>query len=381
MQSRIAVFILCLSCLCSCVSEPKRRKPTKEGTENQLPVEATGFTIQKFDGYRKVTVVNPWQKSNDNLFDYYLVERGSKIPEALKGQPIFFTPLQKVICLSTTHVGFLDALGETASLSGLSGCNYISNPEVKKGIEANRIREVGYERGLNYEMILQLKPDVVFAYGVGSEISVQINKLRDLGIPVVLVGEYLEKSPLAKAEWIKFFGAFFAKEAMADSVYNHIKSGYEAVKSAVSNAANKPNVLTGLPFKDTWWMAGGQSNLAVLISDAGGKFLWQENSSSEAFPVSLEEVFLRAATADYWINCGIVQSKKELITFDARFSELSAVQKSQVYNNNLRSVPGGGNDYWESGVVRPDLVLADMVRILHPELSTKREFFYYRKIE
>ena len=197
------------------------------------------------------------------------------------------------------------------------------------GVASNRIREVGNEQGLNYEAIGQLKPDVVFAYGVGSEINAQMNKLHDLGIPVVLVGEYLEQSPLAKASWIKFFGAFFDREEVAASTFDRIKKNYETLKSSVSDVVTRPSVLTGLPFKDTWWIAGGKSNLAVLIQDAGGKFLWRENQSKEAFPVSLEEVFLRAASADFWINCGSATSIGELLSFDPRFSALPAVKKSQ----------------------------------------------------
>jgi iron complex transport system substrate-binding protein len=342
---------------------------------------ATGFSIQNCGTYQKLLVINPWQKSADNLFDYYLIGKNGKIPFEIKGKQIFQVPLRRVICLSTTHIGYLGALNETSSVVGLSGSSYLSNPDIKRGISENRIREVGYEQGLNYELIMQLKPDAVFAFGVGSEINTQINKLKDLGIPVVLVGEYLEQSPLAKAEWIKFFGAFFASGEKADSIYQDIESRYEAIKLAVAKVSTKPYVLTGLPFKDTWWMAGGQSNLAMLINDAGANFLWRENTSKEAFPVSLEEVFLRASKADFWINCGSVNSIQELLAFDPRFSSLPTVKKSRVYNNNLHSTPGGGNDYWESGVVHPDLILKDLVRIFHPEVFLDKDFSYYKKIE
>lgn len=343
-------------------------------------VAAKGFSIQNFGGWQKLTVVDPWQKSVDTHFDYFLIKKGEKVPEEIKQQHIFFTPLRQVICLSTTHVGFLDALGEAASITGLSGSKYLTNKEVNKGVAENRIREVGYENGLNYEMILQLKPDVIFAYGVGSEINAQINKLQDLGIQVVLVGEYLEQSPLAKAEWIKFFGAFFEKEKLAEDVYAKISTNYNSIRAKAADETDKPAVLTGLPFKDTWWMAGGQSNLAVLIGDAGGNFLWKEDQSKEAFPVSLEEVFLRASKADFWINCGSVNTMDELLAHDQRFSVLPAVRKSQVYNNNLRSTADGGSDYWESGVVHPDLVLADLVAILHPEKSVNKDLYYYKKL-
>ena len=372
-----ACFVLLLYCLSGCWSGPGKKLVPGNAMES---VEATGFTIFKADHYRKLTVIDPWQKSRDNKFDYYLIEKGEKVSEELRNKQVFFTPLQRVVCLSTTHIGYLDALGALHAVCGLSGTVYASNDSVKMGVASNRIREVGNEQGLNYEAIVQLKPDVVFAYGVGSEINAQMNKLHDLGIPVVLVGEYLEQSPLAKAYWIKFFGAFFDKEELAASTFDRIKKNYETLKSSVSGEASRPAVLTGLPFKDTWWIAGGQSNLAVLIQDAGGKFLWRENPSKEAFTVSLEEVFLRAAGADFWINCGSANSMDALLSFDPRFSTLPAVKKSQVYNNNLRSTPAGGNDYWESGVVHPDLMLADLVKIFHPEVAGGGGFHYYRKL-
>ena len=381
MLYRIVVVLLALLCICSCRSGPEHNNTTGKEDHNRKVVHAAGFTIQRSGSSQKLTVIDPWQKSNNNVFEYFLVKTGETVPANFAGKQIFHVPVKSVVCLSTTHIGFLDALGKLSSVSGLSGTAYLTNAEVKKGVTESQIREVGNEQGLNYEMIVHLKPDVVFAYGVGSEINVQINKLRDLGIQVVLVGEYLERSPLDKAEWIKFFGAFYDKEQSADSIFDRIRFNYEKIKSEISSEKERPKVLTGLPFKDTWWIAGGQSNLAVLIEDAGAEFLWKDNLSSEAFPVSLEEVFLRAAKADFWINCGSVQTMDELNSFDPRFSQLPAVIHSRVFNNNLRSTPIGGNDYWESGVVHPDLILKDLVKIFHPKISVDKEFYYYKKVE
>ncbi len=380
MLERAIVFILLIGCFFGCITDPKNKKSPDSTVGKYYNSSATGFSIEDFGAYQKLTVTDPWQKSKNNQFDYYLVEKGRPFPEVLKGKQVFQTPLHNVICLSTTHIGFVNALGEIDAVTGLSGSAYVSNEAVKKGLAENRIHEVGNERGLNYEMILQLRPEVVFAYGVGSEIGAQINKLHDLGIPVVLVGEYLEQSPLAKAEWIKFLGAFFGKRRLADSVYANIRLRYENIRKEVAKEKENPIVLTGLPFKDTWWMAGGQSNLAELIADAGGNYLWRENSSKEAFPVSLEEVFMRASKADFWINCGSVGNINELMAFDQRFSDLPAVKNSRVFNNNLRSTPGGGNDYWESGVVHPDLVLADLVAILHPKTGAGSDYYYYKHL-
>ena len=268
MPGRVLLFILLICCFFGCISNPKNKISIGSPVGKQQNVAATGFSVEDFGTFQKLTVTDPWQKSKNNQFDYYLVEKGRNLPDDLKGEQVFQTPLRTVVCLSTTHIGFLDALKEITAVTGLSGSAYVSNEAIKKGLAESRIHEVGNEQGLNYEMILQLKPDVVFAFGVGSEIGAQINKLHDLGIPVVLVGEYLEQSPLAKAEWIKFFGAFFGKKQMADSVYENIRIRYEKIRSEASKETEMPTVLTGLPFKDTWWIAGGRSNLAELIADA-----------------------------------------------------------------------------------------------------------------
>ncbi len=291
------------------------------------------------------------------------------------------TPVSRVICLSTSHIGFLSTLHEIPSLKAISGAGYVSDPAVQKAVASKEIADIGYEQGINYELILSLKPDLIMAYGVGGEVAGFINKLRDLGLNVVLNGEYLEDSPLAKAEWIKYVGAFFNKEQEASTYFNRIDKNYNLICEKVKAVKNHPVVLTGLPFKDDWWMAGGHSNLATLIQDAGGQFLWHDNPSRESFVVSLEEVVIRSAKADFWINCGTANSIDELIATDSRFSTFPQVQKKAIFNNNLKVSRGRGNDYWEQGVVRPDLILADLVKIFHPECDSSKVYNFYKRLQ
>jgi iron complex transport system substrate-binding protein len=381
MSKLITVIITFLVLLYSCHSGNKRSDIGKPSNKSRITNDSVGFFSGDFGNYRKLTVFDPWQKSAGIKFEYYLVDKQNKVPDELNGKQIIRTPVEKVICLSTTHIGFLDVLGELESIQALSGTGYVSNPLILKAISEKMVLDIGYDQGLNYELILHLKPDLVFAYGVGSEVSSHINKLRDLGINVVLVGEYLEESPLAKAEWIKFIGAFYNKEAEAADFYNQISLNYQTIAAKVADVDKRPFVLTGLPFKESWWMAGGNSNLAKLIRDAGGNFLWSENSSRESFVVSIEDVFMRASKADFWVNCGDVNTMAELLSADPRFSDLPPVKQNVVFNNNLLSNSKGGNDYWESGVVHPDLILSDLVKIFHPEKMSDKPFHYYKKIE
>ena len=361
---------------------PGNKKPSdQKGVGRSLPVSyAKGFVITDHGKYRKVTVFDPWEQSSGISFEYYLVDRDKELPAELQGKQVIRTPVRSVICLSTSHIGFLSALDEIPSLKALSGASYVSDTEVQKLIASKKISDVGYDQGINYELILSLKPDLIMVYGVGGEVTGFINKLRDLGLNVILNGEYLEETPLAKAEWVKFVGAFYNKDQEAADYFSKIERNYNEIKHKVT-AKNRPVVLTGLPYKDAWWMAGGHSNLAAFITDAGGEFLWHDNTSREAFVVSLEEVVVRSVKADFWINCGTVNTLNELISADSRFATFPQVQKKSIFNNNLAMSVGGGNDYWERGVVRPDLILSDLVKIFHPECDSSKVFNFYKKME
>ena len=375
----IIPFLVCIASGCN----PARKKsagPAVAGRKQEVTY-AKGFMITDYKDYRQVTVTDPWQQSGGMSFDYYLVDQDKEIPDEVKGKQVIKTPVSRVICLSTSHIGFLGALHETGSLIALSGSGFVSDPDVQKGVALKKVVDVGYDQGINYELILSLKPDLIMAYGVGGEVTGFINKLRDLGLNVILNGEYLEDSPLAKAEWIKFTGAFFNKEREAADYFSFIEKNYNQIRQKVVSVQHYPVVLTGLPYKDAWWMAGGKSNVATLIHDAGAEFLWHENTSREAFVVSLEEVVIRSAKADFWINCGTVNTLGELIGTDSRFSSFSPVKKKAIFNNNFKMSPGGGNDYWERGVVRPDLILADLVKIFHPECDSDKIYNFYKRIQ
>lgn len=382
-MSRFTFFFILFISLGVLSCAPGRKKPSDSTmTGHSIPVNyAKGFTISENEKYKKITVLDPWQQSNGISFDYYLVDRAKDIPIELEGKQVIRTPVRSVICLSTSHIGFLSVLNEIASLKAISGAGFVSDPEVQKAVASKKVLDVGYDQGINYELILSLKPDLIMAYGVGGEVTGFVNKLRDLGLNVILNGEYLEDSPLAKAEWIKFVGAFYRKDQEAAAFFSCIEKNYNGIKQKVIAVKNRPVVLTGLPYKDAWWMAGGRSNLAVLIRDAGGEFLWHDNTSKESFVVSLEEVVIRSAKADFWINCGTVSTIDELVSTDSRFATFPQVRKKTIFNNNLQISSGGGNDYWERGVVRPDLILADLVKIFHPECDSGKVFNFYKRVE
>jgi iron complex transport system substrate-binding protein len=342
---------------------------------------AERFALQKNDSCTLLTIINPWQGANNINQVYYLIRRGSVLPSGMDSSSVIFVPLKKIICMSTTHVAMISALGEENSISGVSGTGFLYSGTLIKSVEKGLIADVGYEGNLNKELILKISPDLIMMYGIGSESAGYVGKIKELGVKVVFNADYLETDPLSKAEWIKMFGALYCKENLADSIFNVEVETYNNIKKIINkNISYKPKVLLGLPFKDTWYISPGNSFISKLIKDAGGNYLWQDTESSVSMPFGIENVYLNALTADYWLNMGTVNSRDEISMVDERLKDLPCFKSGNLFNNNKRITLNGGNDYWESGSLYPHLILKDIAAILHPGLFTDYELFFYCKI-
>lgn len=335
---------------------------------------ALGFILQHSESAQQVQVINPWQHASQVTFSYLLSDKPARQPLQIK------TPVKRVVCLSTTHLAFIDALNEHQSVVGLTNPNLVSNSKIQEQIAVGYTKDVGNEQALNYETILDLNPDVIFAYSVGAEAQGMYQKFSEWGIPVVMVAEYLETSPLAKAEWIKFFARFYNKSVRADSIFNNLETSYTGYKNLVLNLGERPKVLSSLPFKDVWYVPGGNSFMARFIHDAGGSYLWEADTSRESLALSIEHVFHRGQEADIWIHTGLAQSVDDIIKADPRMANLRPVKLGKVYNNNKQMTEYMGNDFWESGVMHPHLILKDLIRIFHPDVLQDSSFTYYQHL-
>ena len=375
------VYFLVLLFLTACSGKEETEETRNIGPGGSYTMYANGFEVKQLQNFSLVHVFDPWQRSRNVTFSYLLGEDPGRIPDSLCNLPFITTPVRKVITLSTTHIAMIQALGEPETIMGISGADLVYDSTMIKRVLRGEVIDVGYDRTLNYEKIISLQPDVFFLYGVESRIREISDRLADMDIPVVFCGDYLENHPLGKAEWIRFFSLFYQKEEEATVQFESIDSSYRVLSEMTARLEEKPLVLTGLPWKDTWYMAGGNSFAAKLIEDAGGTFLWNDTESSEAVPLDIESVFSRAIRADVWINPGAARSLEDLVRFDERFRKLEVVRQGRIYNNNARMNPSGGNDYWESGTVRPDLILADLIKVFHPELMEDHQFKYYRKLK
>jgi iron complex transport system substrate-binding protein len=374
------ILIITFFITSACGRRDRKRADIFRKAGNEIE-RAERFTLEKKDGWTEVKIINPWQGATDVSQIYYLVKRGSELPAGLDSGAVIFVPLKKIICMSTTHLAMISAIGEGKSIVGVSGTNFIYSPELNKNVERGFIADVGYEANLNKELILKISPDLIMIYGIGSESAGYMGKIKELGTKIIINADYLETDPLSRAEWIKLFGALYCKESLADSIYKSEVAEYGKLKSYIDqNTSNKPKVLLGLPFKDTWYISPGNSFIGKLISDAGGDYLWMNTKSSMSMPYGIESVYLQGMKADFWLNIGSVTSKNEISNVDQRLDDLPCFKKDDLFNNNKRITVNGGNDFWESGSLYPHLLLKDIAIILHPEIFSEHELTFYRKI-
>ncbi|MBL0742355.1 ABC transporter substrate-binding protein [Chryseolinea lacunae] len=340
---------------------------------------ASGFRVRYEGNAKHVEVTHPFPGAVTG-YKYLLVPRDQPIPTHADDEKVIRIPLQSIVCTATTHIPLLDYLHESDKLVGFPTTDYISSEVMRKRVDAGDIQELGVDKGLNLERLAVLNPGVVMGYTTSSDYG-QFKKVEELGLPVVLNAEYLEKHPLGRAEWIKFMALFFNKEKMADSIFQAIEKNYLATKAIAQPIAKKPTVLSGVVYSEAWFLPGGKNYASTILSDAGCDYLWSEDPSNGFLQLSFESVYEKAHDADLWIGVGSFASLPEIKAADKRYTRFKAFQQDQVYAYDARKGAKGGSEYLELGYLRPDIILNDLVKIAHPEALPTHELFFYRQLK
>ena len=347
------------------------------------PRYAKGFSVERdtTTGEKLLCIRNPWQGASDIVF-YTEIDS--------------LSPPKRIVAMSSSHAAMLDAVSCSDRIVGLSGCRFIYNNDLCKKIAEGEIAEVGYDSAFDFEKIRSLNADIVLLYGVAGEAKSITDKLAELRIPYIYIGDYLEDDPLGKAEWVVALASLCGVESEGIAFFEGVESRYNALREQKYCSAYKPRVMLNLPYRDTWFMPPHNSYMVRLIEDAGGEYILktkderrktkEDNLSSlnsqlstKSMPISLEEALVLAMKADFWINLGQMASKEEVCAAAPRFAKVDAVKFNRLYNNTKRTNESRGSDFWESGAVRPDLILEDLINILHYEAPTD-SLYYYTKL-
>jgi iron complex transport system substrate-binding protein len=339
-----------------------------------------GFSVEYARHYKLVTVETPFPGAEVPA-TFLLVQCGAPVPDGFDDAIIVEVPVQRMVALSTSYLPYLPALGLVDRLVGVENFSFITTEAIREQIDAGALAEVGSGGEVNVEAVLAAAPDLVMTFATGAADFDAGPKLEEAGVTVVLNADYLEVSPLGRTEWVKFIATFFNAEAAATTWFDGVAAEYEALVDLAAAVDERPTVLLNTPFDNIWYLPGGEGYQAQLLRDAGASYVWADEPGTASLALDFEAVYARAADAEYWINVGFYGGRDDLLATDERFGEFDAFATGQIFNNDARQNAFGGWDYYEGGVANPNLVLADLIKLFHPELLPDHAFVYYRPLE
>lgn len=372
---RILLLFILIS---SCKNETKNDLQDLSETKQVALKYAEGFKIIESNDSKTIEITKPWPKA-EKKYTYLLLskEQAAKITyNEADYDGVIITPISKTVVTSTTHIPALELLGVEETLIGFPGTNYVSSEKTRKLIDIKKIRELGKNEGINTEVLLELNPDVVVGFGVDG-INKTFETIKKAGIPVIYNGDWVEASALAKAEWIKFFGALFNKEKEADSIFNTIEKEYLAAKEIAKQAKSRPTVLSGAMHKDVWYLPNGSSPEAQFLKDANVDYLWQDTTGNGSLALSFEVVLDKAKDADIWLSPSYYSSFEQLEKANTLYTNFDAFKNKTIYSFTNKTGATGGVLYYELGTARPDLALKDIIKIAHPELLKDYQPYFF----
>lgn len=376
---RSLIFLLVFLLIFSCNQKEKKQDSSISSTESiTLTHHASSFEIQDFGSYYTVEIKTPWPDS-DKGFKYLLVREGVEVPGSENFDEVLQIPVKTIAVTSTTHIPSLEMLGVENALIGFPNPDFISSEKTRKRIKEGKIKDFGKNEDINTEILIELSPDVLVGFGMdGTNPSFPL--IRKSGIPVLYNADWTETSPLGKAEWIKFFGVLFDKTEEAEEIFNDIVTQYNEAKALALQSKTKPTVISGAMYRDIWYVPQGNSWGARFIEDAHGDYLWKDSPGTGSLALNLEQVIEKGLEAEFWIGPGQFTSFSELKDASASYSKFEAFQNKNIFTYNLRKGEKGGSVYFELAPNRPDLVLKDMIKILHPELLEDYEPYFFDKL-
>lgn len=374
----VSLFLGIISLLYSCQNKEATAVTTWDENKNII-VDASGLDIYQYEDFSAILIHDPWPNATEK-FQYIAARDLSKIPDSLKKYPAIQIPIQRAIATSTTHIPSFEYLNVLDQLVGFPNTNYISSQAAIEYIKAGKIKDLGAIDKLEVETVLSLQPQIIIAHGIDNN-NARFDLFKNNGITVLYNGDWNDNSPLGKAEWIKFFGELFDKQELATQWYNQVKKEFhQSAQQLAEKVKNRPTVLSGSMYKNVWYAPSGESWAAEYLAMAGGDYIWKHTKGTGSLNLHFEEVLSKAQKADFWITSSSYTTIDELLESYPHYNRFDAVKQKKVYGFSQKNNSTGGILFYELANSRPDLVLKDLIKILHPELESTHELVFYQAI-
>jgi len=374
------LFILLTALLVSCGG--RQTTASQEAGDTVVFKYATQLNIVRHKDYTEVVVKNPWKEGK--ILHSYLLVPDSIDPYDISltshhsplTSTIVRTPLRRSVMFTTVHCAMLMSFGCEQSIAGVADLKYIKIPWIHEQVKAGRITDVGEGMSPVVEKIIDQRPDALFLSPF--ENSGGYGRLEEIGIPIIECAEYMEPSPLARAEWLRFYGMLFGCESRADSLFAVVDSSYCALKGLFTVDKQK-SVLLDKVTGSVWYVPGGRSTIGQMIQDAGGNYPWADDDHSGSVSLPFEAVLEKAGEADVWLfrySSDHDITPDELLSEHHGYGQFKAFQSGEIYGCDVeRSL------FYEESPFRPDWLLGDYIHILHPDIPNLPPLRYYKKVK
>jgi iron complex transport system substrate-binding protein len=370
----LILFFLIVALFSSCVKTKTKYKTAAANANSEIRY-AKGFTIQRFASYTQIVVRSPWDKTKV-LETYILVDRNRPLPSNLPLGTVVKVPIKKVALCSAVHAGMWNLLGHADQINAVCEPEYMRFSIIQKGLADGKIINLGMHTSINTEKLMSAAPDILVVSPFENSAD---DRFKNVGIVVVKDASYMESSPLGRSEWIKFEAAFAGERVKADQIFGDIEKRYLELCKKVEGTKVRPTVFTEKKYGDAWYVSGGNSYIGQFLKDAGANYLWGDLDNTGSIPLSFEAVYAKAVNAQFWLI------KYNNPQTDLTYNELKA--EYELYGNfkafknkNIFGVNSAKSPFYEQGAMEPDLVLADLVSIFHPEIMMEYKPTYYFKI-
>ncbi|MBI9035331.1 MAG: ABC transporter substrate-binding protein, partial [Bacteroidales bacterium] len=359
-------IVICLALfLSSCKlneTDASDQLKTASGLVNSFPNHARWFKVITHDNFDHLQLINPWDSSK-LLSEFVLVKSDQTIlPEQFKEIKKIKVPIQSMACLSGSHFIVAEKLGVFDKITAVGEAQHIGNSNIQNGLQTGEIVSIKFNEQIDPEKALMVNPDIIFTSPYQNS---DYSDLEQYGLTVVPFTDYMEQDPVGRAEWIRFMALFFEKEKQADSIVNAINSEYNRIKNRLIHTNDKPTIYANKPFRGIWYMPGGNSYVARIFKDAGASYLWKDDSLSGSLAIDFEVVYNKASEADFWrlfITRPGPYSYDDLLAEDERFGDFAAFKNKKIII--CKTVE---SEYFEKAGMEPELILADLAHIFHPD--------------
>lgn len=371
-------LIIAFSCfiLLSCVGNGGNKSSSMMHDGDTLHLRyAKLLAMTSFQDYTLVTIRNPWDTLKI-LHTYILVAAEDTLPDDLPQGTVIRTPLKRSVVYSSVHCSLLDMLGCVESIGGVCDLKYIRMPFLQQACASGRVVDCGDSMNPDIEKLIEMHPDAVLLSPF--ENSGGYGRIERLGIPLVECADYMETSPLGRAEWMRFYGLLFGVSQQADSLFSVVETRYQQMQDRVKKLPRELSIMSDLKIGSTWYAAGGCSTMGRLYDDAGANYAFSDDRHTGSVPLAFETVYDLFGQADIWLikyNSEYDYTYTSLQADYAGYAAFKAFQTRNIYGCNTHK-----SSFYEEVPFRPDYLLADLIQLLHPDIKDLGGLRYFSKL-